>query len=96
MRTTAVDMGSLARQAFTEMASPEDRERMDFLVEPIPSTHGDPALLCIVWNRLLSNAVKFSSRKERAHIAVGGEKHGGEGVYFVCDDGAGFDMLYAG
>jgi PAS domain S-box-containing protein len=96
MRTVEVDMEGMARQAFDESAGPDDRARIDLRVGPMPIAHGDPALLRIVWDKLLSNAVKFSSKKARAHIEVGGEDHGGESVYFVRDDGAGFDMLYAG
>ncbi len=49
-----------------------------------------------VWANLLSNAVKFSSRREHPAIEVGGRREGSESVYFVRDNGAGFDMEYAG
>jgi light-regulated signal transduction histidine kinase (bacteriophytochrome) len=49
-----------------------------------------------VWTNLLSNAIKFSSRRERPAIEVRGEVSGDEIVYSVTDNGAGFDMQYAG
>lgn len=48
-----------------------------------------------VWVNLLGNAVKFSRRRQVAHIEVGGRIEGGEAIYWVKDDGAGFDMRYA-
>jgi len=48
-----------------------------------------------VWVNLISNAVKFSSKKERAVIEVSGETRNGEAIYSVRDNGAGFDMRYS-
>jgi len=52
-------------------------------------------LLRQVWVNLLGNAVKFSRHRLVAHIDVGGRTEGGEVIYCVKDDGAGFDMQYA-
>jgi PAS domain S-box-containing protein len=94
LRPSAVDMATLAKAVFLEVTNPGDRERIDFHVGPLPSVVGDPTLIRLVWMNLLSNTVKFSSKKERAVIEVGAEQRDGECVYSVRDNGAGFDMRY--
>jgi PAS domain S-box-containing protein len=71
MRLSPVDMATLANSIFFELTTPEDRERIDFHVGPLPQTQGDPALVRQVWMNLINNAVKFSAKKERAVIEVG-------------------------
>ena len=57
--------------------------------------YGDPALLKQVWANLLSNAIKYSRGRTPAVIEIGCRRENGEDVYFVRDNGAGFDMTYA-
>ena len=76
------------------MTPPSDRDRIDFRIGKLPSAEGDPSLLHQVWVNLISNAIKFSSKKERAVIEVGTKKSDGENIYFVRDNGAGFNIQY--
>jgi light-regulated signal transduction histidine kinase (bacteriophytochrome) len=62
----------------------------------LPASAGDPALLKQVWTNLLSNAWKYTRLRETAVIEVGCSLEQGENVYFVRDNGTGFDMRYAG
>lgn len=94
-RSLPVDMTALAREAFREATQMESTERIDFRLEDLPQAQGDPRLLGRLWSNLLANAVKFSSRRERARIVVAAERGGGAVIYRVEDDGAGFDMRYA-
>ena len=64
-------------------------------VNSLPSSRGDPTLLQHVWSNLLANAVKYSSQVDAPDITVGASKDGDEIVYYVRDNGAGFDMQYA-
>jgi light-regulated signal transduction histidine kinase (bacteriophytochrome) len=64
-------------------------------VSDLPEALGDPTLMRQVWTNLIGNAVKFTSKNDRAVIEVGYEKADGETAYFVRDNGAGFDMRYA-
>jgi len=89
-----VDMEELALGAYGETVPPERRPRIDFDLAPLPAAAGDPRLLKLVWTNLFSNAVKFSSKRERARIEVRGGRIDDELVYSVRDDGAGFDMRY--
>jgi light-regulated signal transduction histidine kinase (bacteriophytochrome) len=78
------------------LTTPESRERIDFRLGSLPSAVGDPTLIGQVWMNLLSNALKFSSKRERAVVEVGCQTGEGESIYYVRDNGAGFDMQYAG
>ena len=97
IRYSRLNMGEMARSAFLEVApDPEVRAKIDVRVGDLPEAEGDAAVLRQVWVNLLSNAVKFSSRKERPVIEVEGIMEGDTAVYRVRDNGAGFDMAYAG
>lgn len=95
MHPSPVDMEALARSAFEELTMPEDRQRIEFKVGELPAAEGDPILINQVWTNLLANAIKFSSRQERALIEVEGRQTDDEALYFVRDNGAGFPMKYA-
>ena len=96
MNLSPVDMATLARSIFFELTRPEARNRIDFLVGELPPNVADPPLIRQVWVNLISNAVKFSSKKQRAVIEVSAEQQGNEVIYSVRDNGAGFDMQYSG
>jgi PAS domain S-box-containing protein len=96
MRPMAIDMETLAEAAFRQLTTPESRERIEFRLGSLPLAVGDPTLIGQVWMNLLSNALKFSSKRERAVVEVGCQAGEGESIYYVRDNGAGFDMRYAG
>ncbi len=96
VRSVEIDMKKLALSVFEELTTPEARERADFSVSDLPMAVGDPTMIRQVWVNLLSNALKFSSKRERARIEVAGEAGETESIYSIRDNGAGFDMRYAG
>jgi light-regulated signal transduction histidine kinase (bacteriophytochrome) len=65
------------------------------IIHPLPDTQGDPALLSQVYINLISNAIKYSAKRETPIIELGAKEKEEEFVYFVKDNGAGFDMQYA-
>jgi len=73
----------------------ESRQRIDMRLGGLPSAPGDPALVRQVWTNLVSNAVKFSSKRDRAVIEIAGVEEPRRVVYTVRDNGAGFDMRFA-
>ncbi len=95
MKIVSVDMQTMARKVFEELAIPEIQTRIDFRLGELPDALGDPALLRQVWVNLISNAIKFTSATERAVIEVQCTEGESENVYHVRDNGAGFDMEYA-
>ena len=87
------DMEKLACEVVEELQPADGKLQVE--IGPIPPATGDRAMMRQVFVNLLSNAIKFSSRREIAIIKVGGSIQGNEAVYYVKDNGAGFDMKYA-
>jgi PAS domain S-box-containing protein len=95
MYSSNIDMKNLVVSVLNDLIKAEDRERVDFKIARLASVSADPSLMRQVWVNLLSNALKFTSKKERAVIEVGSKSSKEELIYFVRDTGAGFDMEYA-
>ncbi len=95
MYSSNIDMKTLAVAVLNDLVKEEDRARIDFRIARLPSISADSSLIRQVWVNLLSNALKFTSKKERAVIEVGSKSSKEEVIYFVRDTGAGFDMEYA-
>ncbi len=82
-------------QVLATLLAAQEQRPMDLsIANDLPACQGDPHLLKQVWMNLLSNAIKFTRNREQAHIEVGAEKRAGEVIYFVKDNGTGFDMRY--
>ncbi|MCX6960552.1 MAG: PAS domain S-box protein [Verrucomicrobia bacterium] len=96
-----IDMGTMAQQVFQELAATEPGRTIHLNLHPIPPALGTEAMIKQLWINLIGNAVKFTMKREVAEIEIGvmpGEQgeHGDEGeqIYFIRDNGAGFDMRY--
>lgn len=90
------DLTALATEIAAELRTAEPGRQVQVEIAPGMTVHADQALLRIALDNLLRNAWKFTSRKPEARIEIGQEETG-EGLrYFVRDNGAGFDMAYAG
>jgi light-regulated signal transduction histidine kinase (bacteriophytochrome) len=96
IKSAVVNMESLARTVFEEGTNALEREATTFRLAPLPKTSGDSLLLRQVWENLIGNALKYSSKEEHPDIEVGFEEGECETVYFVRDNGVGFDMSYYG
>jgi PAS domain S-box-containing protein len=88
-----IDMAALAREVADELCNGGDA-RVE--LSALPRAQADRALMRQVWANLLGNAFKYSGKRQDAHIRIGGREEAGESVYWVRDNGAGFDMRYAG
>ena len=89
------DLSDLAGHVVGSMVSAHPERKVHVSVKPDMHARGDPSLVRIVLENLIGNAWKFTSRTDEPRIEVGCEERGGETVYFVRDNGAGFDMKYA-
>jgi PAS domain S-box-containing protein len=94
-----VDMGFLVREIVQPIRL-EAAGRIEWQIHDLPQVAADPALMRIVLNNLIGNAVKYSRNRERARIEVGSTTSAdappGQVVLYVRDNGVGFDMEYAG
>ncbi|MBI5232432.1 MAG: HAMP domain-containing protein [Coriobacteriales bacterium] len=95
MKLQDVDLSCIASDVaeFLQHADPE--RSVTFEIAPDVYGQGDPSLLRVVIDNLMSNAWKFTSKRPSATIEFGSREQDGQTVYFVKDDGAGFDMAYA-
>jgi two-component system, sensor histidine kinase and response regulator len=91
----STDLSDLAQATASALQMREPERSVDFRIAPQVSALCDPDLLRVVLDNLLGNAFKYTGRKDRARIEFGVTGSGGERVYFVRDDGAGFDMAQA-
>jgi hypothetical protein len=90
-----VDLSKLASEVVAQLQEAEPQREAKFKISPGLHVFGDAALLQSALQNLLENAWKFSSKEAQAEIEVGRTTVEGEAVFFVRDNGAGFDMAYA-
>ena len=95
LRRQPVDLGSIARAVAAELAQADPARKVEVVVGDGLVAEGDPELLRVVVENLMSNAWRFTAHEATAHIEVGtAPQADGSLAYFVRDDGAGFDMAY--
>jgi PAS domain S-box-containing protein len=95
MRRGVVDSVKLVQNVLDESVSQREGRQIDIRMGELPACHGDAALLRQVWVNLISNAVKYTGGREAAVIEIGCERENNENVFFVRDNGTGFNMQYA-
>ncbi|MBI2901252.1 MAG: response regulator [Planctomycetes bacterium] len=96
IRRIPLDLSDISRSVAAELRKSAPRREVEFLVASPLMAHGDPGLLRIAIENLMGNAWKYSGRNATATIEVG-SMIGDDGaeIYYVRDDGVGFDMAYA-
>ncbi|MGE5469108.1 MAG: sensor histidine kinase [Ignavibacteria bacterium] len=99
LRYEKLDLAHLARDVVRGLAEAEPQRRYQAEIAAEATAYGDPVLIRVVLDNLLSNAWKYTGLRDMAHIEFGvGERtteRGTETVFYVRDNGAGFDMQYA-
>jgi PAS domain S-box-containing protein len=95
IRQMTVDMDNLVQQTISELVQNDTKKRINFNLGKLPKATCDLNLIRQVWTNLLSNAIKYSSLNEEINIEIGSSSKDNEIVYFVRDNGIGFDMNYA-
>ena len=96
LRRRRVELDQLVQRVFEELQPRGSERRAELEVQAGLRTDADPRLLRVVLENLLSNALKFSQRRSDAHVSVGRLGRPGPATFYVADNGAGFDMRYAG
>lgn len=92
---TEVSMQDTASAVIDEIKKEQPERNIEFRIDGLPLIKADNTAIRQVWVNLISNAVKYSRRKEKAVIEIGSEERDEAVVYHIYDNGAGFDMRYA-
>lgn len=96
MRSSELDMGSLVKEIFEELRVTASERKLQFDLKIVPPVQGDEGMLRQALFNLLSNAIKFTRPKETAIIEVGCKAEENQNIYYIKDNGVGFDMQYVG
>ena len=89
-----VNMNALAKSIVRDLLTTEIENKLDLNIQPLRPASGDSALIRQVWINLISNAIKYSGKNERIVIDIGCQEKENMIVYYVKDNGVGFDMKY--
>lgn len=94
MRYTTIDMNQLVKEVKQDVEAETKGRIIDWKIEKLPKVQADPAMLRLVWNNLIDNALKYTQNRDHTIIKIGSFKKDQETVFFVEDNGVGFDMRY--
>jgi PAS domain S-box-containing protein len=92
---TDVDLSAMVEETIATLRAAEADRQVELVIEPRIVARGDPQLLRVLIGDLLENALKFTVPHERARIEFGEEEREHRRVFFIRDDGVGFDARYA-
>ncbi len=95
MNQIYLDMNVVMREAMNAVTDNTNNRTINWNIDTLPNVWCDFALLRIVWVNLLSNAIKYTKEREITNIEIGFKEEASEFIFFVSDNGAGFDMKYA-
>jgi light-regulated signal transduction histidine kinase (bacteriophytochrome) len=91
-----VNLSEVARDVWTEISDEQPERHVEFRVTPDLKADGDARLLRIALAHLLGNAWKFTAKRQEARVEFGVARQDGKNVYYVTDNGAGFDPAHGG
>jgi light-regulated signal transduction histidine kinase (bacteriophytochrome) len=94
LRPSSVDLTPVIDQIVREFQPDIQHREIAWDIRPLPRTYGDAAYLHLALRNLISNAIKYTRTRERAHVEIGAMQGDGETVFYVKDNGVGFDMKY--
>jgi len=95
LQRTTINSKSMVARVFKTFSDEMGGRDIEINISELPEIKGDESLINQVWANLISNAIKYSRNKEKAVIDIGGKIENDEAVFYIRDNGAGFDMKYA-
>lgn len=91
---SAIDTQKMVTEVIHDL-SPQETTKISWIIHALPSCWGDANTIPQVWVNLISNAIKYSRKKEIPEIEIGGFAEEGQTVFYVKDNGVGFDETYS-
>lgn len=95
IETDMVDLSRMAKDFLEDLRRSQPEREVEFVIKKDLKVRGDPRLLEVAMQNLLRNAWKFTGGRSPARIEFGMDEEGGKKVFFIKDNGVGFDMSYA-
>ena len=92
---TDIDMYKLTEKIVEELKSETNGRSLDINIRPMASAYGDPNLIRQVMTNLIANAIKFTRTRDKAILEIGGGENERENIYFIKDNGVGFNPEFA-
>jgi len=91
---SGIDMTQMGISMFNEIKAPDVPDKISLKVDTLPEAYADPTYIRQVWSNLIANAIKFSSKEKKPSIKICGRTENGFNVYYVKDNGVGFNPEY--
>jgi light-regulated signal transduction histidine kinase (bacteriophytochrome) len=96
LKREPLNLSGLGQQIIGDLQATQPEREVEVVIQDGLTARGDAQLIRVALDNLLRNAWKFSGKQNHAQIEFGLIQQNGQSVYFVRDNGAGFDMRYAG
>jgi light-regulated signal transduction histidine kinase (bacteriophytochrome) len=94
LRLQPVDMQSLVEEIRAVLMSNVEERSITWRLQALPVVIADASMMQLAWQNLIDNAIKYTAARENALIEIGSEEAGDERVFWIRDNGVGFDMRY--
>jgi len=94
MQETLNKSDQLVKEAINQLQPEMEGRHVVWDIHPLPEIYGDPSMLKLVWINLIGNALKYTRKQTPAKIEIGYNDEKNDYIFYVKDNGAGFDMMY--
>ena len=95
LKKQALDLNDILHTVVEALTPETENRQIEWIISDLPPVEADPVLIQQVFTNLVNNAIKYTRKRSPARIEIGCFTQNNEAVYFVRDNGAGFDMQYA-
>ncbi len=94
MQQTLIKSDHLVKEAINQLQPEMEGRHVVWDIHPLPEIYGDPPMLKLVWINLIGNALKYTRKQTPAKIEIGYNDEKNDYIFYIKDNGAGFDMMY--